>query len=196
MENLERTILSQYANSPTIMGMIESLNAAIDPSADLDNVLTWILQVSTAGGFGLDICGRIVGVSRNVPTTPVTVLTDDQFRSIILLKSFSNISRSTSTAINTLLSNWMADRGRAYVNDLGNMEIKYQFEFPLEPFEIDILTQTSIFLRPAGVGGWMVQSEYPVFGFAEMGTTWAAPFGQAPFLPFGNPYPVVSQDFV
>ncbi len=190
MNNLDQTILSQFANSPTITGLIESMNAALDPSGDVDNFITWIFQISSAQGFGLDIWGRIVGVGRNVLTNPVTVLTDPQFRSLILLKALANISIATSPAINTLLSTWMAGRGRTYVNDLGNMEIRYQFEFELQPFEIAIVTQSGIFLRPAGVGGWMVQTAFPVFGFSEMGTEWAAPFGQEPFLESGQPYAV------
>jgi hypothetical protein len=69
------------------------------------------------------------------------------------------------------------------------MEIRYMFEFVLEPFEIDIITQSGIFLRPAGVGGWMVNTDLPVFGFKGM-TDGAAPFGQAPFMSEGNPYAV------
>ena len=190
MENVEQTIISQYANSPTITSLIGSFNAAVDPIDNINNFLTWIWQVSTAQGFGLDIWGRIVGVSRVVPTNPATVLTDPQFLQLILLKALANISRTSSYSINSLLIDWIGSEGRAYVNDLGNMEIKYQFEFDLQEFQIVIITQSGIFLRPAGVGGWMVSSSFPVFGFAEMGTTWAAPFGQEPFIPTGNPYSV------
>ena len=188
MENIDSTILSQYANSPAIVSLLGSMNAAIDPSADIDNFLTWIWQVSTARGFGLDIWGRIVGVGRTVPTDPATVLTDPQYLSLILLKALSNISIATSPAINILLTTWMEGRGRCYVNDLGKMEIRYQFEFLLQPFEIDIITKSGIFLRPAGVGGWLVTYTPRVFGFKGMSQ--AVPFGQAPFMPIGNPYPV------
>ncbi len=190
MMNVSQTIISAYGNSPTLLSMINAMNAAIDPSVDIDNFYAWIWSVDSAQGFGLDIWGRIVGVSRTIPTTPATVLTDTQFRSLILLKALSNISIATNPAINTLLETWMAGRGRCYVNDLGNMEIRYQFEFLLEPFEIEIITQSGIFLRPAGVGGWMVTTTFPVFGFAEMGTAWAVPFDQAPFLAAGQPYGV------
>ena len=189
MENVLQTVISQYGNSPTILALIESFNAAVDPTADIDNFLTHVWQVDTAQGFGLDIWGRVVGVSRIIPTNPATVLTDAQFLELILLKALANISRASSYSINTLLLDWMAGRGRAYVNDLGNMEIRYNFEFALEPFEIDIITQSGIFLRPAGVGGWMVNTALPVFGFKGM-TDGAAPFGQAPFMGDGNPYSV------
>ena len=189
MNNVLQTVASQYANSPTILALINTFNEAIDPSADIDNIITNILQVDTAQDFGLDICGRIVRVTRTIATNPATVLTDDQFRELILLKALANISRATAHSINTLLIEWMGDRGRTYMNDLGNMEIRYMFEFALEPFEIIIITKSEIFLRPAGVGGWMVNFQPPIFGFSGM-TDVAVGFGQAPFMPAGNPYSV------
>lgn len=181
MINVTQTVISQYGNSPTLLAMIDSVNAAIDPNADIDNFYRWIWSVDDAQGFGLDIWGRIVGVSRTVATTPATVLTDAQYRPLILLKAISNISLATAPAINLLLSTWMKGRGRTYVNDLGNMEIKYQFEFQLQPFEIEIIKTSGIFLRPAGVGATFESFTGPVFGFKGM-TDAAAPFGQAPFV--------------
>lgn len=190
MKNVSQTIISQYGNSETILGLIEKLNLAIDPSVDIDRFYAWIFNVETAQGFGLDIMGRIVGVSRAIQTAPPTILVDDQFRALILLKALSNISVATSPAINNLLQTWIGAEGKSYVNDLGGMEIRYMFEFLLQPFQLDIITQSGIFLRPAGVGGWVVNFVPPVFGFAEMGTDWAAPFNQEPFMGTGNPYAV------
>ncbi len=190
MDNVLQTVISQYSNSPTMLALIESFNAAVDIGADIDNFYAWIWNIATAQGFGLDIWGRIVGALRTINTAPPTVLTDTQFLQLILLKALANISIATSQSINTLLLQWMTGRGVCFVADLGQMEILYQFEFQLEPFEIVIITQSRIFLRPAGVGGWLVTSTYPVFGFKEMGTAWAAPFGQQPFLQAGEPYAV------
>lgn len=181
MRNVEETIISQYGNSQTICGLINKMNAWIDPQADIDNFYNLVWNLSTAQGFALDLWGRIVGVSREILTSPATILTDAQFLELIMLKALSNISASTSPSINQLLQNWMAGRGRCYVLDLGNMEAAYVFEFALQPFEITILSQSGIFLRPAGVGAIIMNTIFPVFGFSQMGTTWAAPFGQEPF---------------
>lgn len=181
MRDVEQTIISQYGNSATITALVQAMNEWISPHADIDNFYNLVWNVSTAQGFALDIWGRIVGVNREILTSPATILTDPQFLELILLKALSNISASTAPAINQLLQNWMAGRGRCYVQDLGNMEIAYIFEFVLQPFEIKILQTGGVFLRPAGVGGIILPTIFPVFGFSEMGTTWAAPFGQAPF---------------
>ena len=72
MLNWDETLLSQYCDSPTIKGMLESFNEAIDPSADIAAFYNNIWNVATAVGNGLDIWGLIVGVSRylQVAATP------------------------------------------------------------------------------------------------------------------------------
>ena len=64
--DLKETLLSQYANSPVIISIIETMNDAIDPSYAINNFYNTLWNLSTATGWGLDIWGRIVGVSRNV----------------------------------------------------------------------------------------------------------------------------------
>lgn len=64
MLDVGRTIISQYANSPTLRQLIEDINEYIDPRVKLDQFYDFVWNVDTAVGFGLDIWGRIVGVSR------------------------------------------------------------------------------------------------------------------------------------
>lgn len=58
------TILAQYANSPTIVDLVDRFNDWIDPQADIQNFYNTIWNVETANDHGLDIWGRIVNVSR------------------------------------------------------------------------------------------------------------------------------------
>jgi Protein of unknown function (DUF2612) len=184
MQNVERTIISQYGNSSTIGALIQGMNINIDPKADIDNFYTTIFDVSTANLFGLSIWSRIVAIPQSLIVALGSYLSDaDTFRSLLMLKALSNISRASAPAINQLLQNWIGgDNVRAYVNDLGHMEMRYNFEFTLTAEQLLIIEQSGIFLRPAAVMANIVATAYPVFGFAEMGTTWAAPFNQAPFI--------------
>ena len=70
MIDFEATILSEYANSPTIRQLIANMNAYIDPRVNIDNFFNFVWNVDTAFGNGLDIWGRIVGVGRvlNLPS--------------------------------------------------------------------------------------------------------------------------------
>jgi hypothetical protein len=219
MQNLEQTILAQFANSPTIVQLITNFNQYIDPQADLDAFYSMVWDVDTAQGFGLDYWGKIVGVSRQLtipggatylgfdeaftaPTaasgpqpwgqapffsgkldTATFTLSDDAYRTLILVKALSNISNCTARSLNQLLQNLFAGRGRCYVGDLGNMQMSFVFEFYLQPFELAIMTQSGAIPRPAAVGTYLIQAPVPnVFGFAEAGTASAAPFGQGTFF--------------
>lgn len=61
-----RTIISQYANSPTITALIDYANQNIDPRNNIDDFYDFIWNVNTAQGFGLDIWGSIVQVGREL----------------------------------------------------------------------------------------------------------------------------------
>lgn len=73
MINVEQTIISQYGNSATITQLIRNMNEYFDPSADFDTFYSFVWDVTTAVGFGLDIWGRIVNVSREltIPSDPL-----------------------------------------------------------------------------------------------------------------------------
>lgn len=59
-----RTIISQYANSPTLVQLANNMDDYINPDTDFDAFYSFVWNVETAQGFGLDIWGRIVGVGR------------------------------------------------------------------------------------------------------------------------------------
>lgn len=73
MQNWQVTLLSQYANSPIIVGLLDALNDAIDPAADIDAFVANVWNIDTAQGYGLDVWGRIVGLSRIVQLPAQTV---------------------------------------------------------------------------------------------------------------------------
>lgn len=193
MLNVEQTIISQYGNSATITQLVRNLNTYIDPRTDFDTFYSFVWNVETARGFGLDIWGRIVQVSRTInvpsdtpnpgylPFTPgVVTLTDDQYRAVILVKALANITDGTARSINQVLQNLFVSRGRCYVNDLGAMTMRYAFEFYLAPWEYVIIAQGGLAPRPAGVLATVVQAiPSQTFGFAE--SLQLQPFDQGTF---------------
>ncbi len=60
----QRTVISQYANSPTLLALVDDLDGCIDPRTNMEAFYAYVWNVDSARGFGLDIWGRIVGVSR------------------------------------------------------------------------------------------------------------------------------------
>jgi hypothetical protein len=65
-----QTIISQYANSSRLTGIIGNIAGYLDQTANLDAFFDLIWNVNTAEGYGLDIWGRIVGVGRNLQILP------------------------------------------------------------------------------------------------------------------------------
>lgn len=61
-----RTVISQYANSPIMTGLIEDFSEYIDPTVNLDSFFDNAWNVDTAVEWGLDRIGRVVGVGRTL----------------------------------------------------------------------------------------------------------------------------------
>lgn len=208
MINYLETVISQYANSPVILALLENVNEIVDPGANLDAFYSMVLDVSTAQGFGLDIWGRIVGVSRtlevpsnqedlgfsegpsgapfgsasfyNGPRQGAFELSDDAFRLLIFVRALANISDATAQNYNKILLRLFAGRGRCYVIDQGNMKMQYTFEFFMYLYELAILQSAGVIPRPTGVEVTILQVDIPgTFGFSEAGIY--QPFGYGTF---------------
>ena len=76
MNNLQDTVASQYANSLILQAILANLNAYLDPTALLDDFYNNIWNIETAVGYGLDVWGRILGVTRyiSIPTANLDVV--------------------------------------------------------------------------------------------------------------------------
>lgn len=151
MQKWDQTLLSQYANSPIINALIESFNDAMDPAADIAAFQRYIWNVNSAVGGGLTVWGKIVGVSRNIPNY-TAVLSDEDYRLLILVKAAANIGNVTIPTLNKLLSQiFTSSGGTVYVQDNLNMTITYVFSFGLSASQIAIVESSGVVPRPAGV---------------------------------------------
>lgn len=205
-----QTVISQYANSPTILRLVDLANEWFDQTGSFTQFYRSIWDITSARGFGLDVWGRIVDVPRGISlvspneylgfeesgddqpfdqapfyngpiSTDVFNLSDDAYRVLILAKAMANISRMTAPAINQIMRALFADRGRAYVADLGNMQMQFVFDFVLTPVERALLLSRRAIPRPAGVSVSIVAiGDSPVFGFNEAGS-YAQPFDVGTF---------------
>lgn len=64
MTDYAKTIMRQFANSPTLMGLLAAFDQWVDPAKFQADFLAHVWDIQTATGFGLDIWGRILGRSR------------------------------------------------------------------------------------------------------------------------------------
>lgn len=184
----ERTILSQYANSPTIRQLIKNMDAYINPRVNIYNFYSLVWNVDTAVGYGLDVWGRIVGVGRVLEIATVDffgftgpfgvsgepfnqapfyhgqtltanyALLDGPYRALILAKALANITDGAIPSLNAILLRLFPNRGDAFVTDDGGMAMTYTFKFALTAVEAAIVTQSGVLPKPDGVTVTYVQA--------------------------------------
>lgn len=179
------TIISQYANSPRITQLVDYMRQWIDPTARLDDFYNLVWNVDTAVGWGLDVLGRIVGVTRvlQVPATNYFgfegntgavpfgqgpfylagaatanyALTDDAFRKLILAKAQLNLTNASIPAINAILLNLFSTYGDVHVTDGLDMTMTYTFPVAISAVDFAIVTQSGVLPKPIGVSYTVVQ---------------------------------------
>jgi hypothetical protein len=184
-----QTVISQYANSPILDMLITCFNAAIDLTEDFDEFFDTMWNVMTAQGYGLDVWGRIVGVSRTIEVPAgsyfgfaqgdawvgfgqgtlysgqgqsgnAVSLSDSAYRLLILAKAATNIWDGSIPQLNQILLGLFAGLGNCYVRDNGNLTMSYVFDFILTPVQLAIV-EAGILPRPAGVATSIVQGVIP-----------------------------------
>lgn len=178
--NVMDTVLSQYANSPIIMQLVQNFAAYFDQTQNIDSFFDVIFNISTAQGYGLDVWGRIVGVSRVIEVATLSFgfqeagtlsatgfnqgaffaggaltnnvsLADDAFRTLIFAKALSNISDGSISSINEILLLLFPNRGNCYIVDGLNMTMTYTFTFVTSDVEKAIIQGSGILPKPTGV---------------------------------------------
>jgi hypothetical protein len=181
-----QTILSQYANSPVILQWIDYFSQNVDPTQNIDAFYDQLWNIETAVGYGLDVWGRIVGVTRVIPgitqkyfgfqeagtlsadpfnQSPFysgealagnATLSDDAFRTLIMAKAAANIWDGSIPGLNLILRTLFPGLV-CYVTDGLNMTMTYTFQFTLTALQIAILQNTNVLPRPGGVLATIVQ---------------------------------------
>lgn len=204
------TVQSQYAASPRIRALIDGFSKRLDPAFDIDLLYTKIINIYTAEGWGLDNWGRILGIGREIEAinddvfgffgslltpfnngnfyyqglTNTYSLSDPAYRELLLVKALANISSADAHTLNLLLSRLFQNYGKAYVLEIGIMQIRIVFEFYLSPYQRTIAKTPGLLTRGAGVGLEIFEIDpQNTFGFSGSGLQ---PFNQGVFV-LGRP---------
>jgi hypothetical protein len=175
----QSTLISQYANSPIILALMDNISEYYDQEAIFKQFYDNIWNIETAVGVGLDMWGKIVDVGRVLYIPDMTsprysfntasetdtdgpfatsangsstfILEDSVYRLLILTKALANIVGTNAPSLNRLLRILFAGRGRCYVIDDGDMAMTYKFEFTLSAAERQIIEYSGALPHPAGV---------------------------------------------
>lgn len=184
----KQTIMSQYANSDNLIKIIDDLSERLECDTFADNFYQFVMSINTAGSWGLDVWGRIVGVSRRTQLPPQDgeffgfkrefypfnsrpmyggfdsgashELSNAVFRRLILAKAAANIIDATVININAILNILFPDN-HAYILITGHMQLTYVFESVLTPEYRQIVFNTDVLPRPCGVEVLFVENPGP-----------------------------------
>ncbi|MBS0959771.1 DUF2612 domain-containing protein [Acetobacter thailandicus] len=181
MENVEKTILSQYANSPCIRTIIESYNQSLDPSRFITDWYNLVWSLDTAQGYGLDVWGRIVGISRIIKLSPDLFLgfdeandvteeawnqapfyagasattnyraTDNFYRKLIRIKAMANLTDFSILSLNEIIMTLADGEGDAWVQDNGDMTMTYMLNFTPTTEQLGLIQGLGGLPAPSGV---------------------------------------------
>lgn len=175
----KKYILSQYANSPKLMTVLNGLEKMIGVDADIKKFYDNIFNIQTANTYGLNVWGERLNISRRLKINGQAVdLEDKYYRFLLLVKAMANISNCTVPNLEVILNYLFQERGNVYVFDTGIMTMKYSFDFYLDEMEKAILNLPGIPPKPTGVGLTIVElPKKQLFGFNKTGFK---PFNQAP----------------
>lgn len=200
MQNVRATIQRQFANSANLLGFLDRLNLALDQITNLEAFYAQVWNILTATGYGLDVWGRIVGVSRVLQVSTVAyfgfeeansttrtgwnqspwysgetttsnfALADDAYLQLILAKAAYNITDGSIRSINSILMTLFGPLNPCWCTDNGGMVMTYTFTYALSPTNEAIVYQSGVLPRPAGVATSVVIVNPNVYGPGVLGS--------------------------
>lgn len=181
MQDIQKTIIDQYANSPAICAIIEARDQSVDPSNLINQWYNNVWNIQTAIGYGLDVWGRIVGVDRTISlenavylgwaeaedidqdsfnngiwyngenSTSNVIATDNFYRQMIMAKAAANIWDGSITGLNKIMVSLFSQYGPAWIEDGEDMTMTYCFNFAPDLFITSVIQNSGILPRPSGV---------------------------------------------
>ena len=174
--DIKTTILTQYQKSTKLLDCIDTFKY-IDPASGINKIYNEIYNINTATTYGLDVWGLILNVSRYIEITtsdffgfngtgysPFNVfpfydgkasgnfrLENEQYRKLLLVVCFRNISNASLTDLNKITKLLYGDDGTCKVEKVSTMKIRFTFDFTPDFFQIAILQNENIVPIPTGV---------------------------------------------
>ena len=167
---------SQYKNSPKLQAWAAK---AWQPIDDLTNCLAFVssnYDLSVAAGYQLDVCGQLIGQSRQVAFQPSggvsPILDDDTYRLLLYARIAQN---KWDGKLNSLYPIWktLFPSGRLIINDNQNMTCTVILSGTFTSIIEDLIVNGYIVPRPEGVLYTYVYSTLPIFG-ADLNNAYVA----------------------
>ncbi len=169
------TIISQYANSPALTGLITSFADAIDQTQNFETFYQDVWNVFTAKDFGLGIWGRIVGINRVINISTQSYFGFAEAASLEANVGIGGFNQAPFYAGSAVTSNYSLN-----IETFRRL-ILAKAAFNITDGSIPSINKMLMNLFPGRGNAWVQEGSQHIdyFGFAESGT--AMGFNQAPF---------------
>lgn len=161
-------ITSEYAEKPKFNQMVQALLDMESPTVDNLDSFDTLFNLDNAVGDQLDICGQLVGMTRQLPfedPAVPSVLTDDLFRTVIKARICSNFWDGTNESWQRIIQQ-MFPTAVFEVVDNQDMSISVVLINPDTPPALAVLMFNGYIVpKPAGVNVTWTIIDSPMFGF-------------------------------
>ncbi|PWC25120.1 DUF2612 domain-containing protein, partial [Brenneria nigrifluens] len=171
----------QYKNAPKLISLLLTLpDIAQSSIEDQLSKIQVMLDIDSAEGEQLDICGRIVGYTKRpvgtfYPACAPAAVSDDLFRRMIKAKIFKNNSIATIDEIKRATDYILGTS--ALILDGQDMTMRPVFTEYLDVGSQKLVADYDLIPRPQGVGTKQARTlTYTPFGFGLHYANFRAPF--------------------
>lgn len=164
-EYLSNLLIIQYAHKNNAVETIKSLGKMFP--VDLIVKVRDAFDLDTAKGVALDLLGKYIGVTRGYVNgdDEVSLLDDEEFRTLIKFKAIANASNASHYDIDMALYNFFGNKVRA--TSSGNMEMTIFIPVDAQNVILAAIQQKAL-PRPLGVNiNRIVVQSADFFGFVN-----------------------------
>ena len=180
---LSSLLIIQYAYKPKAVETVKALGRLFP--LDLILQVRDSFDLDTAKWIALDILGKYLGVNRNYINNDdeISLLDDEEFRTLIKFKAISNTSNASHYDIDMALYNFFGTRVRAH--STGNMEMTIFVPVDAQNVILAAIQQSAL-PTPLGVlANQVVVQDAKFFGFVNYQNQYA--FYKTGFRDYNDP---------
>jgi hypothetical protein len=191
--NLLKAILWEYNDAANLQSLLTQKAAwyTTNQTEFWENWITNVFDLRTANDFGLSVWSIILGAPINMVSRPsnrtswgfgskrgnfahynfanpngiIRQMPTEMARIYLQLRYFQLTSSGTVPETNRMLKYVFGGMGSCWLQDKGNMEQRYVFNFPLSRELTFLFDNFDILPRPAGVGTTYIDLTRRIWGF-------------------------------
>ena len=147
-------ITSQHKVRPRFMAELTKILEKIDPVHEIAFRIPELFSIDKAEGKQLNVVAELANISRAIPTDQLpagTVITDEQYRQLVRIKTASNNWDGTNIGLREIWNESLGKWYSAVYDDNQDMTISVSINGDIDPVIKTLMTSGMILPKPVGV---------------------------------------------